>query len=405
MFKKKTKSDTCKKRNYIIVILLGIIAVCLCVMGFNAIKELQSNYYKWEDVILAELLPQPEIKTGEITANSKDQCCLTLYGVEEYDFQDYIKACEKEGYTIDPISDEYNYMAFNIDGYKLNLGYFDDENELNIDLSSPIVLEELVWPKSELFGLIPKPYSKKGLVLINNESSFSAYIGNMPFCEYQNYKAECIEQGFNITEFDSGDWSYYAENENGYKLSLNYVGYNIVSVSVDEPTYTIDFTLKYAKCYADDEYDVEIYINETYEGYISPGEDEDYEFNLPAGKHSIVFRSYEDDSISAEAEITVEEDGLLDLVLYCYDDEIEIQVEDDIDTDYSGDTSNNADSTNSDLRGTGFHNTRPNSQAENIEIEAASVKCGKCGRHSDNGVNSWCDSCRSAAQKNGEPLR
>lgn len=46
------------------------------------------------------------------------------------------------------------------------------------------------------------------------------------------------------------------------------------------------------------------------------------------------------------------------------------------------------------LRGTGYHNTRPNSNAEAIELKAAQVKCKKCGMHSKNGVNSLCDVCQ-----------
>lgn len=46
------------------------------------------------------------------------------------------------------------------------------------------------------------------------------------------------------------------------------------------------------------------------------------------------------------------------------------------------------------LRGTGYHGTRPNSSAEDIEISAAMVKCKKCGMHSDNGRNSLCDECQ-----------
>ena len=46
------------------------------------------------------------------------------------------------------------------------------------------------------------------------------------------------------------------------------------------------------------------------------------------------------------------------------------------------------------LRGTGYHGTRPNSTAEDIELKAAMVKCKKCGMHSDNGSNSLCDECR-----------
>ena len=46
------------------------------------------------------------------------------------------------------------------------------------------------------------------------------------------------------------------------------------------------------------------------------------------------------------------------------------------------------------LRGTGYHGTRPNSLAEEIELKAAQVKCKKCGMHSHNGANSLCDECQ-----------
>ena len=46
------------------------------------------------------------------------------------------------------------------------------------------------------------------------------------------------------------------------------------------------------------------------------------------------------------------------------------------------------------LRGPGYYNTRPNSNAEAIELKAAQVKCKKCGMHSKNGVNSLCDVCQ-----------
>lgn len=46
------------------------------------------------------------------------------------------------------------------------------------------------------------------------------------------------------------------------------------------------------------------------------------------------------------------------------------------------------------LSGTGYHGTRPNSSAEDIELKAAMVKCKNCGYRSHNGANSLCDYCR-----------
>ena len=45
------------------------------------------------------------------------------------------------------------------------------------------------------------------------------------------------------------------------------------------------------------------------------------------------------------------------------------------------------------LKGTGYHNTRPNSSAEMSALRAAQVRCKNCGYHSDNGSNSLCDYC------------
>ena len=46
------------------------------------------------------------------------------------------------------------------------------------------------------------------------------------------------------------------------------------------------------------------------------------------------------------------------------------------------------------LSGTGYHNTRPNSSAENLELAAAQTKCKNCGYRTHNGANSLCDYCR-----------
>lgn len=52
------------------------------------------------------------------------------------------------------------------------------------------------------------------------------------------------------------------------------------------------------------------------------------------------------------------------------------------------------------LKGTGYHGTRPNSPAEIMEIEATQVKCKRCGKHTRNGRNSLCDSCKSKTYTN-----
>lgn len=63
-------------------------------------------------------------------------------------------------------------------------------------------------------------------------------------------------------------------------------------------------------------------------------------------------------------------------------------------SDYWNSSSHKSASSNKNGYG-GYNGTRPGSSAENIEKNAAKVKCKQCGRHSTNGVNSLCNSCRS----------
>lgn len=55
------------------------------------------------------------------------------------------------------------------------------------------------------------------------------------------------------------------------------------------------------------------------------------------------------------------------------------------------------------LTGTGYHGTRPNSSAEDMELKAAQKKCRNCGYRTHNGTNSLCDYC-SWMQKYGGGL-
>ncbi len=63
-------------------------------------------------------------------------------------------------------------------------------------------------------------------------------------------------------------------------------------------------------------------------------------------------------------------------------------------SDYWNSSSHKSASSNKNGYG-GYNGTRPGSSAENAEKNAAKVKCKQCGRHSTNGVNSLCDSCKA----------
>lgn len=47
------------------------------------------------------------------------------------------------------------YNAFNQDGYKLELHYYD--RKLSIELNAPMKMGQMQWPQNEISALLPKP--------------------------------------------------------------------------------------------------------------------------------------------------------------------------------------------------------------------------------------------------------
>lgn len=81
--------------------------------------------YNWEEVVLADILPQPVSPYGEIISNSEDYLSMDVTETTQDQYKDYIAACEAKGFTIDKESSDSNFSAFNETGYKLSLSYYD----------------------------------------------------------------------------------------------------------------------------------------------------------------------------------------------------------------------------------------------------------------------------------------
>ena len=63
---------------------------------------------------------------------------------------------------------------------------------------------------------------------------FVLYVGNTTKADYDEYVNACADRGFTV-DYRKGDDYYYANNENGYKLTLKFEVNNVMLVRIDKP--------------------------------------------------------------------------------------------------------------------------------------------------------------------------
>jgi len=211
-------------------ILLAIIVVFFGVL----ILSPEGEKINWDDVVLGEMLPETPVNRGEIYDNSKENIDITLNEVSSKQYTDYIALCKAAGFKVDVKEDESGYEAYNEEGYKLTLYYYDYDEKLSIELKIPMEMNKIKWPSSKAGKQIPAPKSETGKFDYEYDDNFFVYVGDTSKADYEDYIDACIGVGFDV-DYDKGDNYYYADNEDGWHLSLGYEGNNIMSIDIDAP--------------------------------------------------------------------------------------------------------------------------------------------------------------------------
>jgi hypothetical protein len=209
-----------------VVMLLGLSA---CMPGNNKYEE-----FNWTEILLGEMLPEPPSNKGDVWTNTADRLSMQIANFSETQYADYIEACREIGFTYDINSSGSSYEAFNVEGYKLYLSHYGSSKLVNITLDIPIEMSEITWPASDLGKQIPVPNSTLGKFNYENSDEFSVYIGNTSRDDYNSYVNTCIEKGFTV-DYSKGDDHYWANNSNGWYVSLSYEGGNVMLVKGHTP--------------------------------------------------------------------------------------------------------------------------------------------------------------------------
>ena len=139
--------------------ILLILLVLMCTVAFISTYNRNNDVrnFRWDDMVLSDVIPKPKSLLGRISSNSRDRLSLSIYKILPTQYDKYARDCKEKGFTVDIEQLGSSFYAYNTEGYELKLYYYESENQMNIELNAPMQLESLEWPDSEYAILIPVP--------------------------------------------------------------------------------------------------------------------------------------------------------------------------------------------------------------------------------------------------------
>ncbi len=222
-----------KIKKFLVIILVLVMVFFL--VGCDDEKIGRGEKIVWNDIILGDVLADPPNNKGQIRSNTTDEFWIVIYNVSDKQFNDYVEACKEIGFTVDSEYNSYSYNAYNAEGYKLSLSHYGGDKEMSIQLEDPMEMTTITWPIGAAGKQLPIPKSTTGKFSFENYDSFFVYVGNTSRADYIEYVNACSEKGFYV-DYSKGDDYYYADNSEGWHVSIRYEGNKIMSIRIDAPS-------------------------------------------------------------------------------------------------------------------------------------------------------------------------
>lgn len=216
------------KRSWFIVLVVFVV-LCILISAFNSHK---SEKIVWSDMVMGSMLPEPPSNKGKIYENSKEELWIEAYKVSEKQYSDYVISCEAKGFNVDAENEDHTYKAYDENGYKLQLSCYDEK--LSVKLDIPIKMTEIKWSLGKLGELLPEPKSKNGNFSYETDMGFEVYIADTSTEDYKQYVYDVQKAGFNV-DYDKKEKYFHANNIDGYDVTVEYEGYNIMLIRLNSP--------------------------------------------------------------------------------------------------------------------------------------------------------------------------
>ena len=226
----KVKKPIYKKWWFYVIIAIVVVAVITSLSGREKTEKID-----WKEIVLSDYLPEPPKNNAKIHENTSEELYVEIQDVSDKQYTKYIDACKSKGFTVDSETDSTSFKAYNSAGYKLRLSHYDSKDNMEIELKKPIEMSNITWPTGKAGSKLPAPKSTIGKFNFEYDDNFSVYIGNTGKADYDNYVKACSDKGFNV-DYNKGDTYYYADNEDGWHISVEYEGNNTMLIHIEAPS-------------------------------------------------------------------------------------------------------------------------------------------------------------------------
>lgn len=190
----------------------------------------------WPTEGIAAYLPVPE-STGK-------ECRVYLFSTEELNIQiktedstailKYIEQCKEAGFTVDPFDRNSTYKAFNEDEYELEVKYESLIDIMQIHLTAPVELSEITWRDYSPYTLVPKPEFSEGRIESERGDRLEVIVNDYDRNAFNAYVDQCLKAGYD-KDYSRNIDVFNGESENGFKLQVEYLGLDRMSILVYEP--------------------------------------------------------------------------------------------------------------------------------------------------------------------------
>ena len=307
------------------IIILSILSIISMVTRCSQKqKDEEKKKINFSDFVLEDKLPKIEGNLkAKVYDNTDELLSFEISKISAKEYYNYLRKCQEKGYTEEDEKDDDSYHAFSKNGFELTLNYSSYQKEMSIELKKIKNYKDFTWPETELTKLLPKPNSTKGEILEQSDNNFIVEVTISSINDFETYIKNCIDLGY-TEKSEKKEKSYKAESKEKYRLEIEYLGNNVMKISLKEPLYLINLKIKCIKNLIFSKYDINVYIDDLYEGEIDHGSKEEYELNLTKGKHTIRIESDEDSEVDGKITITVENDDTIELEVYCTSDNVSI---------------------------------------------------------------------------------
>lgn len=203
-------------------ILPAIVAFVLFIPMFAAIAShsdaAKTGQYTWNDIILAQYLPEADMEKASVELNSETHLEFTVRKTDFATYKTYVENCKKL-FTTDIECSMTQFNGFNDENYVLAVNWEESDKDIHVSLKQDKVLTETEWPTDEIYKKIPKPTFTGIEVETVSIYDIQLEVGGITPDAFYAYIVECQKKGF--TEgANTSDYSFSAKNEKGDRIHV-----------------------------------------------------------------------------------------------------------------------------------------------------------------------------------------